>query len=67
MPKPTDEDLESGRLVTELECDLRRRPSLDEDGAEGLIAAMGGGSWPEEEVPAGLVVHGVGSHQLTVF
>jgi hypothetical protein len=67
MPEPTDEDLKSGRLVTELECDLRWRSFLDEDGAEGLIAAMGGGSRPEEEVPAGLVVHGVGSHQLTVF
>jgi hypothetical protein len=67
MPESTDQDLEGGRLVTELDGDVRRRPSLDEEGAEGLIAAMGGGSGPEEEVPAGLVVHGVGSHQLTVF
>jgi hypothetical protein len=67
MPESTDQDLEGGRLVTELDGDVRRRPSLDEAGAEGLIAAMGGGSRPEEEVPAGLVVHGVGSHQLTVF
>jgi hypothetical protein len=67
MPEPTDEDPESGRLVTELDGDLCRRPSVDEAGAEGLIAAMGGGSRSEEEVLAGLVVHGVGSHQLTVF
>jgi hypothetical protein len=67
MPESTDQDLEGGRLVSELEGDLRRRPSVDEEGAEGLIAAMGGGSGPEEEVPAGLVVHGGGSHQLTVF
>jgi hypothetical protein len=67
MPEPTDEGLESGRLVTELECDRRRRPSLDEEGAEDLIAAAGDGSRPKEEVPAGLVVHGVGSHQITVF
>jgi hypothetical protein len=67
VPEATDEDLESGRLVTEPDGDLRRRPSVDEAGAEGLIAAMGGASGPEEEVPAGLVVHGVGSHQLTVF
>jgi hypothetical protein len=67
MPESTDRDLEGGRLVSELEGDLRRRPSVDQEGAEGLIAAMGGGSGPEEEVPAGLVVPGVGSHQLTVF
>jgi hypothetical protein len=67
MPKSTDQDLEGGRLVTELDGDVRLRPSVDEEGAEGLVAAMGGGSGPEEEVPAGLVVHGVGSHQLTVF
>jgi hypothetical protein len=63
MPEATDQDLEGGRLVTELEGDLRWRPSLDEAGAEGLIAAMGGGAGLEEEAPAGLVVHGVGSHQ----
>jgi hypothetical protein len=67
MPESTDQDLEGGRLVTELDGDVGRRPSLDEESAEGLIAAMGGGSRPEEEVPARLVVHGVGSHQLTVF
>jgi hypothetical protein len=67
MPEPADEDLEGGRLVTEPGGDLRRRSPVDEDGAEGLIASMGGGSRPEEEVPAGLVVHGVGSHRLTVF
>jgi hypothetical protein len=67
MPESTDQDLEGGRLVTELDGDVRRRPSLDEEGAEGLIAAMGGGSRPEEEVPAGLVVHGVGSHRFAVF
>ena len=44
MPESTDQDLEGGRLVTEPDGDVRRRPSLDEDGAEGLIAAMGGGS-----------------------
>jgi hypothetical protein len=67
MPESTDQDLEGGRLVSELEGDLRRRSTVDEEGAEGLIAAMGGWSGPEEEVPAGLVVHGVGSHPLTVF
>jgi hypothetical protein len=67
VPESTDQDLEGRRLVTEPECDLCQGPSLDEGGAEGLIAAMGGGSGLEEEVPAGLVVHGVGSHQLTVF
>jgi hypothetical protein len=66
MAESTDQDLEGGRLVTELDGDVRRRPSLDEEGAEGLIAAMGGGSRPEEEIPAGSVVPGVGSHQLTV-
>jgi hypothetical protein len=67
MAEATDQDLEGGRLVSEPSGDLRLRPPVDEDGAEGLIAAVGGGSGPEEEVPAGLVVHGVGSHQLTVF
>ena len=67
MPESTDQDLEGGRLVTELDGDVRLRPSVDEEGAEGLVTAMGAGSRPEEEVPAGLVVHGVGSHQLTVF
>src|SRR5678809_294871 len=57
----------SGRLVPELDRDLRRRPPLDEEGAEGLVAAMEGGSGLEEEAPAGSVVHGVGSHRLTVF
>ena len=67
MAESTDQDVEGGRLVTELGGDLRRRPSLDEEGAEGFIAAMEGRSGLEEEAPAGLVVHGVGSHQLTVF
>jgi hypothetical protein len=58
MPESTDQDLEGSRLVSELDGDLRRRPSLEEEGAEGLIAAMGGGSGLEEEAPAGLVVHG---------
>jgi hypothetical protein len=63
----TDQDIEGGWLVAELHGDLRRQPSLDEEGAEGFIAAMEGGSRLEEEAPAGLVVYGVGSHRLTVF
>jgi hypothetical protein len=58
MPESTDQDLEGGRLVSELEGDLRRRPSVDEEGAEGLIAAMGGGSGPEEEGSSGSSVRG---------
>jgi hypothetical protein len=67
MPESTDQDVEGGRLVPELDRDLRWRPPLDEEGVEGFIAAMEGGSGLEEEAPAGLVVHGVGSHRLTVF
>jgi hypothetical protein len=67
MPEATDQDLEGSRLITELGRDILRRPSLDEDGTQGFIAAMEGGLGLEEEAPARLVVHGVGSHQLTVF
>jgi hypothetical protein len=67
VPELTDQDLEGSGLVSELDGDLRRWPFLGKEGAEGLIAAVRSGSGPEKEVPAGLVVPGVGSHQLTVF
>ena len=67
MPEATDQDLESRRLIAELGRDIFRWPSLDEEGTEGFIATLKGSSRLEEEAPAGLVVHGVGSHQLTVF
>src|SRR5215203_1397653 len=65
--EPTDHDVEGGRLVAVSRGDLGRWPPLDEEGAEGFIAAVRRGPGLEEVAPAGLVVHGVGSHPLTVF
>jgi hypothetical protein len=56
--EPADQDVEGGWLVTESCGDLHRWSPFDEDGAEGFITAVEGGSGLEEEVPAELVIHG---------
>ena len=65
--KPTDHDVESGWLVTELGGDLRDGAILDEEGAERFIPAMEGQLGLNEEAMVRLCIHEVGSHQETVF